>query len=139
MADWKSYMIVILFLIAFGGILYIISTYLLKKFTDMGLRKNTINLWLWRTTIAMVIIFVFSILWINRIVLSVVTTGPLNFPITVSIITFFMALLEIAIIDMLLPNVIKLWKRILIESILFVVLVAVTLMIFGVYSLFSFV
>ena len=137
MVDWKSYVIIVLFLIAFGGILYLISTFLLKKFKDMGLKKHTISLWIWRTSITVVIIYVFTVLWINRLPLSIVTSGPLSFLSITSILTFFVALLEIAIIDILLPNVIKLWKRILIETILFVVLVAVTIAIFGIYQLFS--
>ena len=126
---------VLSFLLIFGALLYMITHFLVTKFEDVHIRKSDRALWIWRATILLVVIFVSAILFVNsdKIILGIIQNQA---PLVISLLIFFVALIEIAVIDLLLPHLIAMWKRILIETVIFIVLVVVSTAIFGIMSLF---
>lgn len=126
--------IVVLFLLIFGCLLYIFTTFLFRLFEEADIERRTKKIWIWRASIFLVIAYISLILWINKDFLSINYLGSSMFFLYIALLVFFISLIEIVIIDLLLPDVIKMWKRVAIEMIVFVLLCLITLFIIKVYS-----
>ena len=126
--------IVILFLLIFGCLLYIFTTFLFRLFEDADIETRTKKIWMWRASIFLIIAYISIILWINRNFLGVEFLGTSMFFLYIAMIVFFISLIEIVVIDLLLPDVIRMWKRIAIELGVFGLLCLVTGFIIKVYS-----
>ncbi|MFH1054233.1 MAG: hypothetical protein V1740_07480 [Candidatus Woesearchaeota archaeon] len=132
MSNIIMYGIVALFLIIFGSILYMVTHHFVHRWKEKKVKKRTLSLWLWRLTIVLVVVYISSILLLNRNPL--LSTLIQNFFLISTLLIFFISLIEIVVIDLLLPDIIPLWKRILIEVLVFITLVIVTMLIFSAYS-----
>ena len=124
------------FLIVFGIVLYLITHFFVQKWKEQEIKPRTISLWLWRLTLVIIIVFVSLLFYLNRLFLFSMV-GLYQLMIFMFILVVFVSLIEIAVIDLLLPDVVKLWKRVLIEGISFLMLVGTTLAIFSVYALYG--
>src|SRR3989344_1056578 len=108
--------IVILFALIFGAILYMLTHVLLKKMGKEKKGHQTKHIWVWRVVIFLTLIYIFIVLWLNRNVLEeALYYGQLSFLLMAFLIIFFVTLVEVAIIYLLIPDVLKLWKRIAVE------------------------
>ena len=126
--------IILLFILLFGAILYIISHYFFTKWAESKVKQSTAKLWLWRLTMVVVIFFVLFVLFSNRNLVIAIALS--NFFFIIALLIFFIAMIEMVVIDLLLPDIIPIWKRILIECVIFMSLVLVTLIVFKVYAPF---
>ncbi|MFH1316058.1 MAG: hypothetical protein ABII01_00910 [Candidatus Woesearchaeota archaeon] len=132
MTNIIMYVIVASFLLIFGSILYMVTHHFVHKWKEDKVKKRTLSLWLWRLTIVCVVVYISIILFLNRNPL--LSTLISNFFLISTLLIFFISLIEIVIIDLLLPDIIPLWKRIIIEVLVFITLVIVTMLIFSAYS-----
>jgi len=126
-------MIVLLFLVLFGSILYIVSHWLVGKWQEYNIKKRTVALWMWRAALSVAILYIVVVLFLNRNVIIFAEQGS-QFIILVGALIFFVSLIEIVIIDLLLPDVIAMWKRMAIEMLVFFMLICVTAFVFYFYS-----
>jgi len=126
-------MIVLLFLVLFGSILYIVSHWLVGKWQEYNIKKRTVALWMWRAALSIAILYIVVVLFLNRNVIIFAEQGS-QFIILVGALIFFVSLIEIVIIDLLLPDVIAMWKRMAIEMLVFFMLICVTAFVFYFYS-----
>ena len=128
-----TFMIVLLFLVLFGSILYIVSHWLVGKWQEYNIKKRTVALWMWRAALSVAILCIVVVLFLNRNVIIFAEQGS-QFIILVGALIFFVSLIEIVIIDLLLPDVIAMWKRMAIEMLVFFMLICVTAFVFYFYS-----
>ncbi len=128
-----TFMIVLLFLVLFGSILYIVSHWLVGKWQEYNIKKRTVALWMWRAALSIAILYIVVVLFLNRNVIIFAEQGS-QFIILVGALIFFVSLIEIVIIDLLLPDVIAMWKRMAIEMLVFFMLICVTAFVFYFYS-----
>src|SRR3989338_1260749 len=128
-----TFMIVLLFLVLFGSILYIVSHWLVGKWQEYNIKKRTVALWMWRAALSVAILYIVVVLFLNRNVIIFAEQGS-QFIILVGALIFFVSLIEIVIIDLLLPDVIAMWKRMAIEMLVFFMLICVTAFVFYFYS-----
>ena len=128
-----TFMIVLLFLVLFGSILYIVSHWLVGKWQEYNIKKRTVALWMWRAALSIAILYIVVVLFLNRNVIIFAEQGS-QFIILVGALIFFVSLIEIVIIDLLLPDVIAMWKRMAIEMLVFFMLICVTASVFYFYS-----
>ena len=128
-----TFMIVLLFLVLFGSILYIVSHWLVGKWQEYNIKKRTVALWMWRAAPSIAILYIVVVLFLNRNVIIFAEQGS-QFIILVGALIFFVSLIEIVIIDLLLPDVIAMWKRMAIEMLVFFMLICVTAFVFYFYS-----
>lgn len=126
--------VVLLFSAIFGAVLYILTHFLLKKFGRDVRGTRTKQIWVWRVVVFLVIIYMVVVLFLNRNALDMALVGPFNFLIMAFLLVFFFTLLEIAVIDLLLPDVLQLWKRIALEVVIFFLLGGSSITMFVVYS-----
>lgn len=137
MQNFLTIIIVLLFLLIFGCVLYIFTTFLFRLFEEADIEKRTKKIWIWRASIFLIIAYISIILWINKDFLSISYLGSSTFFLYVSLTVFFISLVEMVVIDMLLPDTIKMWKRIVIEMGVFALLCLTTLFIIKVYSVLA--
>lgn len=130
----SSIVIVILFSVIFGAILYILTHFLLKKFGKDVRGTRTKHIWVWRSVIFLIIIYMIIVLFLNRNALDIALVGPFNFIVMAFLLVFFFTLLEVAVIDLLLPDVLHLWKRIALEIVIFFLLGGSSITMFIMYS-----
>jgi len=137
MQDFMTITIVALFLLIFGCVLYIFTTFLFRLFEEADIEKRTKKIWTWRASICLIIAYISIILWINKDFLSIVFLGSSIFYLYISLIVFFISLIEIVVIDLLLPDMIKMWKRVTIEIGVFFLLCLITGFIIKIYSILT--
>lgn len=130
-------LIVVLFLLIFGCILYIFTTFLFRLFEEADVERRTKKIWIWRASVFLIIAYISIILWINKGFFSIDYLGSSTFYLYISMIVFFISLIEMVIIDLLLPDIIKMWKRVSIELGVFFLLSLITGFIIRVYSILT--
>lgn len=137
---WQTILIILSFLVIFGSILYIVMHKLLHVWKDENVKPKKITLWLWRIALVMVLMFIIAIIFLNKNIFTSILLSGKGLASGLLIFTFvlFVSIIEIAIIDLLLPDIVKLWKRIFIETLCLVILVATTAGVFIIYQLTSF-
>ena len=131
--------IILSFLLLFGAILYLVLHKLFALWRDENIKPKKITLWLWRVALVTVLIYIIIVILLNQNKFFFILHSGGGFSQALLIFTFvlFVSILEISILDMLLPDVIKLWKRILIETLSLLILVITTAGVFAIYSLTS--
>lgn len=136
----EMFLIIISFLAIFGVILYLVLNKLIDVWKDEGVRTRKRALWIWRATLIVILLFVIFLIFINQnIFFGILLSGSgYGTALLIFTIVLFISLIEIVIIDMILPDVVRLWKRIIVETISLVVLVITTVVVFSIYTLTSF-
>ena len=111
-----SYIIVglILLLVILGGFLFLAAQVLVQK-AGKKVKKERKNVWVWRSFLLVFTIYMLATVYTNRGLISEIFPGPLGIIPTIILIIFFGSMIEIVIIDVLLPDIIEMWKRITIE------------------------
>jgi len=132
----QLFLIMLSFLVIFGGLLYIITHKLVSVWRDEKVKKRTIAIWCWRATLVVILLFLVAIIFLNQVDLFLIFSSedPIGLALIIFVFVLFVSIIEIAIIDMLLPDVVRVWKRILIESLALGFLVVTTFAIFALYS-----
>lgn len=130
--------ILVALLLLLGALLYLAAQFVLhkvkSKHTQSGMRKK--KLWIWRSFIIVLLAYSLFILIINKKALFDFFTGPLEVFLVMFLIIYFAALVEIVVIDLLLPDVVQMWKRITIELVVFILLCGLTVFSFNFSMLF---
>src|SRR3989344_5591505 len=116
------------FLLIFGVILYLVTHKLVRIWQDDHVKKRKISLWVWRITLVIIPLFLLLIIFLNRNPLFMIlsTQSSTAASILVFLFVLFISLIEITVIDLLLPDVVSMWKRIVIETLALLVLVITT-------------
>jgi len=128
------YIIILFSLLILGALLFIAAQFVLKKTRHyIGLRGETKNLWVWRLFIIVLILFSIFVLYLNKDNLTAIIPG---FYLYLILLVYFVSLIELIIIDLLLPDTIPMSKRIAIELIVLLLLYSLTLLIFKIVSYF---
>lgn len=93
----------------------------------IGLKQETKTLWVWRLFLIILIIFsIFLFFCIRNYLLTIIP----EFYLYIVLLIYFVSLVELVIIDLLLPETIPISKRIAIELIILLLLYAFTLLTF---------
>jgi hypothetical protein len=125
--------ILIALLLLLGGLLFLAAQFILHKIksehTQAGMRKK--KLWIWRGFVLVLLIYSIFLLVLNKRALFEFFEGPLEIFIVMFLVIYFVALIEIVVIDLLLPDVVKMWKRITIEVVVFILLCSITVFSFN--------
>ncbi len=125
--------ILIALLLLLGGLLFIVAQFILHKVksehTQAGMRKK--KLWIWRGFVLVLLAYSLLLLVLNKKALFAFFAGPLEIFLVIFLIIYFVALVEIVAIDLLLPDVVQMWKRIAIELVVFVLLCSITIFSFN--------
>jgi hypothetical protein len=121
-------------LVMLGGLLYIAAQFVLRKMEASSTRfqSRTRKLWIWRTFILVLLAYSLFLLLTNKGFFDAYFIGPLKIFFLISVVIYFVALVELVVIDLLLPDVVDMWKRIVIELIVFVLLCGLTVVTFNV-------
>ena len=114
----------VLLLIILGSLLFLAAQFLLHKVKKGGQAQK--RLWVWRSFLLVLVVYVVALVPTHRGLLQELFPGPLSIIPTVILIIFLGSMIEISVIDLLLPDVVKMWKRISIEILGFLVLCAVS-------------
>ncbi|MFC1705014.1 hypothetical protein ACFLZ6_01650 [Nanoarchaeota archaeon] len=104
----------VLLLVILGGFLFLAAQILIHK-TGKRIKEERRRVWVWRSFLLVLVIYLVAIMYSNRGLISEIFPGPLSIIPTIILTIFFGAMLEIVIIDMLLPDVVDMWKRITME------------------------
>lgn len=127
--------VVVLFALVFGAVLYVVTNILLKRLGREKKGAHTKHIWVWRITLFLAMIYIFIVLWLNRNVLEgVLYYGELSLLLAAFLVIFFITLLDIAVIDLLLPDIITFWKRVALEIALFFLIGASSMIVFILFS-----
>jgi hypothetical protein len=125
--------ILVALLLLLGGLLYIAAQFIIKKLhsehISLGSRKA--KLWIWRSFIIVLLIYSLFILISNKEFLLAFFAGPMEILLIIVLVIYFVALVEIVVIDLLLPDLVQMWKRIAIELVVFVLLCGLTIFSFN--------
>lgn len=119
-------------LLLLGSLLYIVAQFLIRKMAQHRLKERTLRLWIWRGFIIVLLIYSLFLLMVNKQFLLSLFFGPLEIFLTIFMVIYFVALIELVIIDLLLPDIVLMWKRILVELIVFLLLCVLTALTFSV-------
>ncbi len=114
----------VLLLLILGSLLFLAAQFLVHKVKKGGQAQK--RLWVWRSFLLILVVYVVALVPTHRGLINEIFPGPLSIIPTVILIIFLGSMIEISIIDMLLPDVIKMWKRITIEILGFVLLCSVS-------------
>jgi len=130
--------ILVSLLLLLGGLLYIAAQFLINKIKkeSFSLRSRKAKLWIWRSFIVVLFLYSLFIIVANKAFLLSFFYGPFEIFLVIILVIYFVALVELVVIDLLLPDVIAMWKRILIEVIVFVLLCTLTVVTFNVSTIF---
>ncbi len=122
--------IVVSLLLILGGLLFLAAQFFVQKMKSNEISKSKTKLWVWRSFIVILVIYSYILFLSNRNLLFLMFGGPfeaLRIFLIIFLVVYFIGLLEMIVIDLLLPNVIAMWKRILIEVLVFILLCGITL------------
>ena len=135
MLSLQTFIIILCFLVIFGVMLYLILHKLVGMWKDDNMKQKKIALWMWRVTLMLVVAYIIFLLLLNKNPLYslLMASTQVSVAIFIFLFVFFISLVEITVIDLILPDVVKLWKRILIETLSFVALVLTTVAVFIIY------
>ena len=116
--------ILVALLVLLGALLYLAAQFIIKRIESekiklIGPRKK---LWVWRAFFFMLLLYSLFLLFINKNFFSVYFGGPMRTIFQMFLVVYFVALVELVIIDLLLPDLVQMWKRISIEVVAFVLL-----------------
>ena len=123
--------IVIALLLILGGLLFLAAQFFVQRMKTHKLNKNKTKLWIWRSFIVILAFYSYILFLSNKDFLFAVFGGPFEaFKVFLMmfLVIYFIGLLEIIIIDLILPDIIPMWKRIMIEVLVFILLCTFTLM-----------
>lgn len=130
--------ILIALLLLLGGLLYIAAQFIIKKLKseNISLGSRKAKLWIWRSFIIVLLLYSLFLLVANKEFLFSFFYGPFEIFLVIVLVIYFVALVELVVIDMLLPDVVQMWKRVLIEVIVFVLLCTLTVVSFNISTIF---
>jgi len=125
--------ILIALLLLLGGLLFIVAQFLVKKFQSqrISFRSRKAKLWIWRSFIVVLLLYSLFLLVANKQFLFAFFAGPLEIFFVILLTIYFVALIEVVVIDLLLPDLVAMWKRILIEVVVFILLCGLTVFSFN--------
>jgi len=128
------YIIIFFSLLVLGALLFLAAQFVLKK-TDVyvGLTQETKDLWIWRSFIVILILFSLVAFFFNKDYFIGIIP---KFYLYLILLVYFVSLIELVIIDLLLPELIPMSKRIAIELIVLLLLYAFTLLVFKITTYF---
>ncbi len=125
--------ILVALLLLLGGLMYIVAQFIINKMKSenipFGRKKG--KLWVWRGFILVLLAYSLFLLIANKEFLFAFFAGPFEIFLVILLVIYFVALIEIVVIDLLLPDVVQMWKRILIEVVVFVLLCGLTVFTFN--------
>ena len=120
----------ILLLIILGGLLFLAAQLVIQKLGKKASKQRR-RLWVWRSFLMVLIIYMVFLVIANQELLRVLFPGGLQIVLAVFLTVFFVAMIEITIIDLLLPDIFPMWKRITIEVFGFILICVVSLYVFN--------
>jgi len=123
--------IVVALLLILGGLLFLAAQFFVQKMRSHEISESKTKLWVWRSFIVVLVIYSYILFLTNRNLLFSMFEGPfeaLRIFLIIFLVIYFIGLVEMIVIDLLLPHVIPMWKRILIEVLVFILLCGLTLM-----------
>jgi hypothetical protein len=115
----------ILLLVILGGLLFIAAQFIVHRIKTKK-EKEKKNVWVWRSFLLVFTIYMLAIVFTNRGLITQIFPGPLGIIPTIILVIFFGSMIEIVVIDVLLPDVVAMWKRITIELLGFLLLCGVS-------------
>ena len=130
--------ILVALLLLLGGLLYIVAQFIVQKLRSehISLGSRKAKLWIWRGFIIVLLLYSIFLLIANKDFLFAFFAGPLEIFMIIMLVIYFVALIELVVIDILLPDVISMWKRIIIEVVVFVLLCGLTVFTFNISAIF---
>jgi hypothetical protein len=123
--------IVVALLLILGGLLFLVAQFFVQKMKSREISESKTKLWVWRSFIMVLVIYSYVLFLTNKNLLFSMFQGPfeaLKIFLVIFLVIYFIGLVEMIVIDLLLPDVIAMWKRILIEVLVFILLCGLTLM-----------
>jgi hypothetical protein len=125
--------ILLLVLIVVGGTLFLTTHIAVKKFINIDNRvpERKHHVWVWRIFLLGLVSYSVFLLYANKAVINAYFPGPMLAVLGIALLIYFAAFVEIIIIDFFLPDVVKVWERILIEVLVFAVICAATYFLFN--------
>ena len=128
------YIIVFFSLLVLGALLFLAAQFVLKKTKGyIGLAQETKDLWIWRSFMVVLILFSLVMFFFNKDYFIAIIP---KFYLYLILLVYFVSLIELVIIDLLLPELIPMPKRIAIELIVLLLLYAFTLLVFKITTYF---
>ena len=129
--------ILIALLLLLGGLLYIVAQFIVQKLKaeHIPLKSRKAKLWIWRGFIIVLLLYSLFLLVANKDFLFAFFAGPLEIFMIIMLVIYFVALVELVVIDLLLPDVISMWKRIIIEIVVLFLLCGLTVFTFNVSAI----
>jgi hypothetical protein len=126
--------VLVALLVLLGGMLYLAAQFILRKMqsADSKFAERKRRLWIWRSFILVLLAYSIFLLFANMEFFNTLFFGPLKVFFMIFVVIYFVALIELVVIDMLLPDVVSMWKRIAIELVVFVLLCGLTVVTFNV-------
>ena len=126
--------IVVGLLLLLGGLLFISAQFVIRR---MGKQNKTaggrkVRLWVWRGFIFVLLVYSALLIAVNKDILYSLAPGPFSVILTIFLVVYFVALVELVVIDLLLPDIIAMWKRITIEVLVFILLCSLTVFILNI-------
>jgi len=125
--------ILVALLLLLGGLLFIAAQFIINKMQSanipFGKRKG--KLWVWRSFIVVLLLYSLFLLIANKEPLFAFFAGPFEIFLVIILVVYFVALIELVVIDILLPDVTEMWKRIVIEVVVFALLCGLTIFTFN--------
>jgi hypothetical protein len=115
----------ILLLIILGGLLFLAAQFIVHRIKTKKEKKKK-NVWVWRSFLLVFTVYMLAIVYTNRGLIAQIFPGPLGIIPTIILVIFFGSMIEIVIIDVLLPDLVAMWKRITIELLGFLLLCGIS-------------
>lgn len=125
--------ILVALLVLLGGLLYIVAQFIITRLRSehISLGSRKAKLWIWRGFIIVLLLYSVFLLASNRDFLFAFFAGPMQIFLIILLTIYFVALIELVVIDLLLPDLVQMWKRIMIEVVVFVLLCGLTVFSFN--------
>lgn len=130
--------ILVALLLLLGGLLYIAAQFVINRVKSerFSLRSRKAKLWIWRSFIIVLLLYSLFLIMANKKFLLAFFYGPFEIFLVIILVIYFVALVELVVIDLLLPDVVAMWKRVLIEVIVFILLCTLTVVTFNISTMF---
>jgi hypothetical protein len=116
----------VLLLVILGGFLFLAAQFVIHKIKSKKKGEQKRDIWVWRSFLLVFTIYMIAIVFTNRGLIAQIFPGALGIIPTIILVIFFGSMIEIVVIDLLLPDVIAMWKRITIELLGFLLLCGVS-------------